>query len=421
MKIFVQITSYRDTELSPTIIDCIRKSKNPNNLYFGVCWQHDDKEDLREFEINPKFRIANFSWRESRGAGWAKSVTQKLYDGEEYTLQIDSHHRFEKNWDETLIKLLEESEEEKPIISSFAGAYRSSNNEKLSLEPYIISIVGFDEEGLPILRPEQVSNWETNNKLIPARFLCGHYIFARGKFCTDYEYDPEIYFEGLDISLSARCYTMGYSLLHPPKNVVWHEYTREGRSKHWLDHTESLKEQGIINKSWSDRDEVSKKRVKQLLGISEYGLDLGAYGLGNVKTLKEYEMYVGVDFSKKLLHPAAVKGEDPRQHSNEEEWRKELVGQVEPEELSEYSLEIDWDVDEIEKADDYEFWFFGFHDEDGKEIYRGDFSKEKDPDIFNFTKTSVSVTFKSKKEPKACILWPHSKSKGWLRRLETKL
>jgi len=421
MKIFVQITSYRDPELVPTIIDCIKKSKNPNSLHFGICWQHDEKEDLKEFEINPKFRIADFSWKDSKGAGWAKSIAQKLYNDEDYTLQIDSHHRFEKNWDEILIKLIEESDKEKPIISSFAGAYRTSNNEKLNIEPYKISITGFDEEDLPILRPDYINNWEENKALLQARFLCGHYIFARGSFCREYEYDPDVYFEGLDVSLSARCYTMGYTLLHPPKSLIWHEYTRENRNKHWLDHTEALKEQGVIEKSWSERDELSKKRVRQLLGIKDHGIDLGKYGLGSSKSIRQYEMYIGVDFAKQLLHPAAVKGDNPYQHTDEEAWKKELVGQSEPEELSEYSLEIDWDADEIEKADDYEFWFFGFHDEDGKEIYRNDFNKQKDPEILSFKKTNVSITFKSKKQPKSCIIWPYSKSKGWLTRLETKL
>jgi hypothetical protein len=35
--IFVQIASYRDPELVPTIKDCISKAKNPENLVFGIC------------------------------------------------------------------------------------------------------------------------------------------------------------------------------------------------------------------------------------------------------------------------------------------------------------------------------------------------------------------------------------------------
>lgn len=421
MKIFVQITSYRDPQLIPTIVDCIRKAKEPNNLSFGICWQHDEKEDLKEFIINPKFRIVDVPWTESRGAGWARSLTQNLYEGENYTLQIDSHHRFEKDWDEKLIKMIEGLKVEKPIISSLAGAYRSSNGEKLNTEPYKISITGFDEESLPILRPDFINNWEALENPIKGRFLCGHFLFARGEFCDEYKPDPEVYFEGYDISMSARCFTMGYDFFHPNKTVIWHEYTRSERSKHWIDHTQSLKEKGVIELSWKERDEKSKKRVKQLLGIEDSGVNLGSFGLGDKKTLREYEMYTGVDFNNKLLHQSAIKGEEPVSEVSEGEWSKGLTGQIEPEDLTEYSLEVSWSKEEIEQASDYSFWFFGFHDEDGKEIYRSDFNLERNKDILNFEKTSIEVSFKSKKEPKVCIIWPYSKSKGWLTKLETEL
>ena len=45
-KIFIQIASYRDVELPMTIKDCIENASNPDNLTFGICWQHGDDEDL---------------------------------------------------------------------------------------------------------------------------------------------------------------------------------------------------------------------------------------------------------------------------------------------------------------------------------------------------------------------------------------
>ena len=45
-KIFVQIASYRDPELLPTIEDMLKKAKNPENLVFGICWQYDETEDV---------------------------------------------------------------------------------------------------------------------------------------------------------------------------------------------------------------------------------------------------------------------------------------------------------------------------------------------------------------------------------------
>lgn len=35
--IFIQIASYRDAELVPTIKDLISKSSGQNSLFFGIC------------------------------------------------------------------------------------------------------------------------------------------------------------------------------------------------------------------------------------------------------------------------------------------------------------------------------------------------------------------------------------------------
>jgi hypothetical protein len=36
-------------------------------------------------------------WSESRGVCWARSAIMELYAGEDYFLQLDSHHRFAPN------------------------------------------------------------------------------------------------------------------------------------------------------------------------------------------------------------------------------------------------------------------------------------------------------------------------------------
>ena len=37
-KIFVQLVSYRDPQLVPTMRDMLAKADNPQNLQFGICW-----------------------------------------------------------------------------------------------------------------------------------------------------------------------------------------------------------------------------------------------------------------------------------------------------------------------------------------------------------------------------------------------
>ena len=105
--IFVQIASYRDAELLPTLRDCIAKAAHPEHLRFGLCWQHDETEDLSELLSDPRFRMIDVPYQESKGVCWARNAIQSLYDGETYTLQLDSHHRFMPAWDTALINMLE--------------------------------------------------------------------------------------------------------------------------------------------------------------------------------------------------------------------------------------------------------------------------------------------------------------------------
>jgi len=46
--IFIAIASYLDYEIKYTVLDCIKKSDNPNNLYFSICLQYDEKTGTSE-------------------------------------------------------------------------------------------------------------------------------------------------------------------------------------------------------------------------------------------------------------------------------------------------------------------------------------------------------------------------------------
>ena len=104
--IFISIASYRDPELLPTLRDCLANAKNPDKLRFGICWQHDETETLGEFADDSRFKFIKVPYALAKGACWARSLIQSLYNNKTYYLQLDSHHRFTKNWDATLIKML---------------------------------------------------------------------------------------------------------------------------------------------------------------------------------------------------------------------------------------------------------------------------------------------------------------------------
>jgi len=228
-KIFIQIASYRDPELLPTIRDCLSKAKYPNNLTFGICWQRDETETLAEFEKDKRFRIIDVHYSKSEGACWARHNLQKLYKKEDYILQLDSHHRFVQDWDVKCIKtikILQKKGYKKPLLTAYIPSYDPANDPEARVqEPWKMNFDRFTPEGVVFFLPASIPDWQSYKNIpIPARFFSAHFVFTLGKWNKEVPYDPNYYFHGEEISLAARSYTHGYDLFHPTEVIAWHEY-----------------------------------------------------------------------------------------------------------------------------------------------------------------------------------------------------
>jgi hypothetical protein len=420
-KIFVQIASYRDPELVPTIKDCLAKAKYPNRLTFGICWQRsaeDEWDNLDEYKDNPKFTIMDVPWNESKGLCWARHHIQKMWKGEKYTMQLDSHHRFAQDWDEQLIEMMGMTGSPKPILTAYAGMYNPKENKLLNEEPYHMVPNKFTLGGTILFYPQGIPNWKELEKPIPARFVSGHFFFTLGQHCEEYKYDPNIYFAGDEISLSIRSYTLGYDLFHPHKTLIWHEYTREGRTKHWSDFNNETKEAGLVEKPWWDMDNESKRRLRHMLQEEDNDIDLGEYGLGTFRSHFAYEAYAGINFRRKKLHPNALKGLFPPTYTIEDNFDWMFSKEVD------YNITLDWTdrwpelKSQTRCTCTFDFMYVGVESEDGEVLFRQDVTGRTflDGEI-----TTLPVSFTSTKVPFKYVLWPHQKDKDWLERIDIKL
>jgi len=420
-KIFVQIASYRDPELLPTIKDLISKAKYPKRLTFGICWQHseeDEWDNLDEYKNDPAFTIMDVKWNESLGLCWARHHIQKMYKGEEYTMQIDSHHRFVQDWDEKMIDMLKLTGSKKPILTAYAGMYDPKEDKLLNHDPYKMVPDRFTPGGTILFYPHSIENWEELEKPIPARFVSGHFFFTIGKHCEEYHYDPNIYFAGDEISLSIRSYTLGYDLFHPHRLLIWHEYTREGRTKHWTDFNNETKEAGLVKEAWWNMDNESKRRLRHMLQEEDNDIDLEQYGLGTFRSHHSYEMYAGINFRKRKLHPNAKKGINPPTtfDGDDESWIFDVI--------KDYSLSLDWESrwSDIRKQIDctctLQFLYVAVEDDKGDVLFRVDLTDENY--LKGMTK-QYTANFTSASTPTKLIVWPSEIDKGWLERIDINL
>ena len=320
MTIFIQIAAYRDTELGPTIRDCIAKAKWPEDLRFGICLQDDLTEDYGVDFTDSRIRLKRVHWRDSQGVCWARSQTQELYDGETFTLQIDSHHRFTQHWDKLLIQDLERCNTTKPILSTYPASYYPETGRRGLGAPNKILISRFGQNGSLKRYPLGYKASE-NQRPIPARFIAAGFLFTTGRFCQDIPYDPNLYFAAEEPNLTVRAFTHGYELFHPQQNVLWHEYVRDDKPKHWFDHAEPSK---IINST--DNNKITEREADDMRRFNamlkepkDTGL-VSKLGLGSVRSVHDYERFAGLDFQHQVVHQATRLGQDPITQS-EKDWQ----------------------------------------------------------------------------------------------------
>jgi hypothetical protein len=408
-KIFIQIASYRDPQLVPTIKDCIKNAKKPENLVFSIAWQRskeDEWDNLDEFSNDERFKIIDINYEDSKGACWARNQLQQQYNGEEYTIQLDSHHRFAENWDDDCIKMIKQLQKKghkKPLLTGYVSSFDPDNDPAGRIQqPWKMNFDRFIPEGAVFFLPATIDDYKERTEPIPARFYSAHFCFTLGSFVKEVPHDPEYYFHGEEISIAVRAYTWGYDLFHPHKTVVWHEYTRKGRKKQWDD-----------DKQWVTKNVSCHKRNRKLFEMDGEvkDIDFGVYDFGKERTLEDYERYAGVSFKKRAVQKYTV---DNNLAPNPPLYGDEFNSSF----LSIFKHCIDVTFDRVPE-NDYDFWVVAFHDEKDETLFRKDADKEEirrlksDPD--GYCKIWREFTVETK--PKYWVVWPHSESKGWSERI----
>lgn len=308
-KIFVQMASYCDPELGPTLQDCLAKAEFPERLVFGICWQHAGQSRPTLMRGN-QFRVLEIPSESSRGVCWARNLIQhRLYDGEPFTLHLDSHHRFVEHWDSKLLKIyhdLQTSGSSKPLLTSYAPHYDPHNKMEWKHEPLQLNFDSFDDHGLSKFRPGFIENVEKINSPIPGRFFSGHFAFTSGEFCEVVPHDPVIYFYGEELNMAIRAYTHGYDLFSPHRTILHHQYTRAQARKHWDD---AQVEKGA-SENWWDMERPGLLRMRGLLEMSQDKVPK-LYGLGSERSLEDYQTYAGIHFKAQTVTPQTLQGKPP--------------------------------------------------------------------------------------------------------------
>jgi len=271
----VQIASYRDPQLGATLHDLITKAADPQRLHFGICLQLDpsDQQSCGQPSLpqgaalqGAQLTLDQVAASASQGVCWARARTQRLWQHEPFTLQIDSHMRSVAGWDNALLACWQRCGDRRAVLSVYPNAFELPDHGDTAMLPLMVA------------------------------FVAAGLLFGPGELIREVPYDPELYFYGEEITLALRLWTRGFNFYNPDRLLLFHLYKRPGAEHvtHWADHTD-----------WQQLNQRSLARVKALVRGEEID---APYGLGELRSLHAWQTWSGVDLRRQTISPEALAG-----------------------------------------------------------------------------------------------------------------
>lgn len=342
--LFVSVVSFRDPFCPMTIQSLYEMAKYPDTLYVGLVQQNcfeehctgiDNKEhhlkDSQDKDIDcyeefckssegvksnacktGAFQVLNVNETEGLGPHMARYFAAKMYRGEHYYLQIDSHSEFVTHWDEILIKMFKKAPAHKPVISGYPPGPHESWMNSVGMRTCDSQFT--EEDGGAI----RLSSATTYEKFVQSRpryspFVAAGFLFTDASMLVEVPFDPLMpwLFMGEEIALAAKLWTHGYDFFSPTTNVLNHYYVRPNKPKFW----ESV-DRFFGRYIFDELNGLTLMRVKRLLNYPEARdghLDtekyprilftrLGNYSLGSDRRYEDYLALAGIDMERKVTH-----------------------------------------------------------------------------------------------------------------------
>jgi len=281
--VYISLAAFREHLLAQTMMSAFDNAKDPDRLFVGAVVQNcfgldgvvcktglqvvgkykngrdrtsvspapPDKNGLVEFCTHENYkkycdagqvRALYIHDTDALGPQTARFYASKLYGGENYFLQMDSHLLFAPDWEQYFIDEMTASRNyPKSILSSYPPGFSDFNGtfvggtrgERLcrshfspsSVENNILRIEQFGLTPKNMPRPTQIP------------FIAAGFFFAHSAFLRDVPFDPYApwCFMGEEIALSIRAWTSGWNIYAPRLNVIAHQYRmgKLGLPKFW--------------------------------------------------------------------------------------------------------------------------------------------------------------------------------------------
>jgi len=325
--IHVAIASYRDFECRSTVESIFNRAKNPERIRVGVVDQIVHDEDaicnapIEPCSEKPEQALCKFADQVdvyemaaelSIGPVYARHIGYRLYRGEYYATQSDAHVTYTQNWDADIIQQLEDTQNEMGVLSTYLtdvqGSISETGQSLRNTRPIMCNTRyeggaqgmhlrhGSQPECIPVIRGmSQLQPW-----------WAAGYSFSRGHFVVNvpYDWNSAMIFQGEEMSIGIRGFTIGYDYYAPERSVCFHHYAvgKNARVRNKVHHF------------WENDNKYAgtgKKAMQRLLGLVRMNpevpsedwdhVDEDIYGVGGVRTPEKFYETFGIDVVNKTV------------------------------------------------------------------------------------------------------------------------
>lgn len=316
--IYISVASYRDPECSPTVESIFARAKYPERIRVAVVLQrtHGDPvcpQPEKPCEVDPsqilcKYRhlidVYEMEAKLAVGPVFARHLGHRLYRGEYFAMQVDSHVEFVQDWEDDLIMQWKSAKNEMGVLTTYLSDLNGSIDPVThkSLRPArpIMCMSGYEGEGkLRHLRhgqqPEGLAGIHGEPTLHP--FWAAGFSFARGHFVVQVPYDQYLpmVFQGEEISMGLRGFTYGYDYYTAERSLCFHMYAIK----------ENKEKRKKVKLFWENSNMyrgAGEKAMQRLNGIIRmipedqkyFDAEEQKYGLGKVRTTEKFFKTFGI-------------------------------------------------------------------------------------------------------------------------------
>ncbi|GKY93218.1 hypothetical protein MPSEU_000289600 [Mayamaea pseudoterrestris] len=336
--IFVSIASFRDAErCAETLKSLFENAEHPDKVYVGLS-EHVQEQDPKCLELYCQAHGAKILKREevradmtkvihlpdqdklcphfdqirlvatfhvaAKGPIWARSLIRKVLGNEEYCMQVDAHTSFIHNWDTVAKQEWRSAENEFAVISN-PPALKSEQAEyeegssKAKQVPRVCRLAYKPDNGYPDYNYPAHSWVEDIEKPLLSHAWSSAFSFAKCHLEESAPYDSfSWYAKPIEqFSRFSRFWTRGYDVYTPTRVIAFHD---SGPQKNGHGNDEWFRRQRQRFRIEAIDRAKATLRLKQQDGTiaSDAVLaNMGIYGLGKRRTLKQLEEFTKLEFA----------------------------------------------------------------------------------------------------------------------------